>query len=165
MALPIPAFPKLRIIKGSLLDLASLLPSYGWIIIHSMGIPHFHFPSIDECFWIFTTFWLLWIPLWTSVFTFFCVDGLFWAPRYIPRSGTPEPKISRFSFVLVIWSKQMFRYKIGNWHSEYCSRLQLKNWATLLFSSFWRGRLDLCAFRGHRAWRQATADVNPFGAV
>lgn len=94
------------------------------------GIPHFHFLSNDEFLKNFSTVWLLWILRWTAMFTFVCVCvHLFSTLEYLPRSGIARPKMSLFHFLLVIWSKPIRRYKIGNWETEYCSQLHVKNWA------------------------------------
>ena len=102
----------------------SFIHSYGWLVIHCMGIPHFHFLSNDEFF----PHYLAIMNIAVNIHA--CVCGhLFSTLKYVPKSGIAGPKMSPFSFLLVIWSKQICRYKIGNWETGYRSQLQVKNWA------------------------------------
>lgn len=90
--------------------------------------------------------------LWAFLYTFLCAyvfnSWVYTGMKFLGQALC-------FNFMLVIWSKQMSRYKIG-----YCSELQLKN-STAFSPSFLSlreeglisgtGHLDVS---GRRAWRQ-----------
>lgn len=115
-------------------DLASFIHSFLWLTNNPLygGIPHFSFLSNDEFLKFFHCLAIMNIAVNSHVHICVCVCvHLFSTLEYLPRSGIARPKMSLFHFPLVIWSKPIRRYKIGNWETEYCSQLHVEELSRL----------------------------------